>query len=194
MDLMLLRTFQRQVELQCKIVLLAALDLQNAINAPGNSAANPQTWASIQNLLTGAANISKALWGQGNKYATEREPLRASIQVDDTSPLKPVVMRNHFEHFDEKLDDWWRDSPGHNFVDQIVGPPNTVVVRPQVDIDIFRRFDPGTGALMFWGKEFNLLEVVAEVERILPITSAEAAKPDYEPPNSGGSGQPQRPS
>jgi hypothetical protein len=36
-------------------------------------------------------------------------------------------------------------------------------------IDTFRNFNPQTGDLVFWGRSYNVLEVVKEVERILPI-------------------------
>ena len=102
MDLMLLRTFQRQIQLQCQAIMLAAHDLNGAMTTGDTIHA----WIAIQNLLTAAANISKALWGKGGRLKEERASLRESIQVDNASPLRLVVMRNHFEHYDEKLDEW----------------------------------------------------------------------------------------
>ena len=169
---MLLRMFQRQIQLQCQAVILAAHEMESALTTGDRTRA----WVAIQNLLTAAANISKALWGQ---RAAQRAALRTSLQVDDTSPLKPVVMRNHFEHFDEKLDDWWRDSERHNHVDMSIGPEG--MVRGTEEIDMFRQFDPDTGEVMFWSERFNLQEVVAEIQRILPIVNAEAEKPHWEP-------------
>ena len=168
--------------------MLAANELDGALTTGDITRA----WIAIQSLLTAAANISKALWGQGEKFAAQREDLRTSLQIDDTSPLKPVVMRNHFEHFDEKLDDWWRDSERHNYVDMNIGPEGQV--EGADEIDVFRQFDPASGEVMFWSKRFNLREVIAEIQRILPIVTGEAHKPHWEPPNSGGSGQPHRPS
>jgi hypothetical protein len=61
MDLMLLRVFQRQVAFQCEAVIFAAEDLQQALSIGASSRA----WVAIENLLGAAANLSKALWGQG---------------------------------------------------------------------------------------------------------------------------------
>ena len=94
MDSFLLEMFQRQVNLQCQFLLLAGRDLDRGL-VEGDPLL---VFYSIQNLLTAAANISKALWGtQPNKAAAkrrmrEREPLRASLDVTDTSPLRRVQM------------------------------------------------------------------------------------------------------
>jgi len=34
--------------------------------------------------------------------------------------------RNHFEHFDERLEEWAKSSERHNFVDSNIGPPNMI--------------------------------------------------------------------
>ena len=102
MNTMLLRTFQRQVALQCRYIMLAAHDVNKGLQARDTS----YTYYWIQNLLNAAANVSKALWGQKGKYAEIRKPLRDSIGVSDESPLRNVNMRNNFEHFAERLDRW----------------------------------------------------------------------------------------
>jgi hypothetical protein len=195
MDTYLLRSFQGQVEFQCRAVVAAAQELDDALATMGQGDALGTVTAAyiaIQNLLTAAANLSKALWGSGGKHAAEREPLRRSINVGDDSPLRHVLMRNHFEHFDERLDKWWRESEHHNQVDMNLG---RVVFRDAAEIDTFRNFDPSTGELTFWGEPFNTRAIVAEARRILPIVSTEAAKPHWEtPPSPGGGGQQQRPS
>lgn len=185
MDLMLLCLFQRQVALQCEAILFAAEDLQRALRIRASSWA----WISIQNLLGAGANASKALWGQGGKFAGEREPLRRSLQVEDTSPLREVAMRNRFEHFDEKMDEWWDQSTDHNYVDMNFGDVETAISGVD-EKDMFRNFDPATGDLIFWGERFNLQAIVDEARRVLPIAIREANKPHWEPPQSTvGGGQ-----
>jgi len=92
----------QQIKLQCQAVLVGSNDFDSAM-ATGD---HTHAWIAIQNILGAAANISKALWGAGGRHSEEREPLRASLQVDDTSPLRDVATRNHFEHYDERLDKW----------------------------------------------------------------------------------------
>ncbi len=175
MDLMLLRMFQGQVQLQCQ-ALLVSVHALNSAQLTGDMA---HTWIAIQNILNAAANISKALWGQGGRLAAQREPLRGNLQVDDTSPLRDVVMRNHFEHYDERLDHWWNTSEAYNHLDMSVLPPGAV--EGIADTDMFRVFDPTSADIVFWGQRFNVRALGQEAARLLPIASAEARKSHWEP-------------
>lgn len=113
----LLRAFQLQVAFQCRAVSTAAADINTAISRlnAGDMTAMPHLWIGIQNLLNAAANVSKACWGQGGKLSKERKPLRDSLGVKASSPIRKTGLRNNFEHFDERLDDWWMKSKHHNF-------------------------------------------------------------------------------
>lgn len=119
MDSMLLRVFQGQLLYQCEFMLLAAKEANKTMKQrsdPDVGALETTTriFYSIQNLLNAAANISKALWGQGGRLEAKRKPLRDSIGITDSSPFREVAMRNNFEHFDERLDDWWGKSTPRN--------------------------------------------------------------------------------
>ena len=106
-----------------------------------------------------------------------RRPLRDSIGVTDASPLRSVRMRNNFEHFDERLDRWWRESPAHVMCDMNIGPSGGFAqFEPH---EMFRSFDPVTAQLEFWGESFNVRELIAEIERILPKLREEASKPHW---------------
>lgn len=180
---MLLRVYQRQVQLQCQAVLVGTHEFNSAMTTDDTT----HVWIAVQNILGAAANISKALWGQGGKFTKEREPLRASLQVDDSSPLRNVVMRNHFEHYDERLDRWWKESERHIHFDMSILSPGAV--RGLADIEMFRVFDPSNADIVFWGQRFNMTEIAQEAARLLPIASAEAAKPHWEPSSTSGGGQ-----
>lgn len=178
METMLLRVHQAQVQLQCQAILVGWNELNSAMTTDDVT----RIWVAIQSILGAAANISKALWGQRGKFADAREPLRASLQVDDSSPLRNVAMRNHFEHYDERLDQWWNSSKDHNYLDMAIIPPGTF--RGLADTDMFRVLDPSTAEIVFWGQRFNVREIVQEAARLLPIATAEASKPHSEPPET----------
>lgn len=182
MELMLLRTFQRQAALQCKFILLAAQDIDTGLQKGDIE----YTFYAVQNLLNASANVSKAFWGSGGKFATERKALRDSIGVDDNSSLKEVTMRNNFEHFDERLARWWKESQQHNHADLNLGPRN--MIAGISDIDRFRAYDPTTKDLSFWGQDFNLQDLTDEAQRILPKLQAEANKPHWEERAAGSKG------
>jgi hypothetical protein len=171
MELMLLRQFEQQVLNQCEFVLMAA----NEINAALKARHLKRVFFGLQNLLTAAANISKALWGQAGRFALERKDLRDSIGVADDSPLRRVTMRNHFEHFDERLDKWWRESgERHVMIDFCVMPKSAVQIMDP--LTWFRVFDPVSANVYFWSEEFNIQELITEVQKILPRLQAEVSK------------------
>ena len=146
MDLMLLRAFQQQILLQCQFMLMASAKINEALRQDDIS----RTFYSIQNLLNAAANVSKALWGQSGSLTAERQALRDSIGVSDSSPLREVTMRNNFEHFDERLDRWWTQSAHHNYADLNIGPRSAI---SGIDnVDTFRMYDPATTEVVFWGQ------------------------------------------
>ncbi len=203
METRLLRQFQRQVWLQGKFVSHAAAIFDATWNSRYNSrpadyssvaslsrdemlarsteiALEPAIapWFAIQSLLSATANITKALWGDGGKLTAEREPLRLSLAIDDSSPLKTTTMRNNFDHFDDRLDKWSEGGTG-TIVDLSFGDPTTIISGPGAtgkDSGFFRNFNPATGDLIFWGQSYHLPTIVQEVARITPLALRESVK------------------
>lgn len=188
MDLMLLRIFQRQVADQCRLVQESVAVIDDAVTVGDQD----RLWIGCQMFVVGAGNVSKVLWGQGParaKVAPRRQPLRDSLGVSDSSPLFEVRIRNNFEHYDERIDEWWRRSKSHNHLDRMIGSPSMVAGLD--DIDRFRVYDPATAQIFFWGEPFDLRPIADECTRIGPVAEREADKPHWEPhqPSSGGKGQ-----
>lgn len=176
METMLLRQFQQQILLQSQFMLLAAEQINEGLKQ-GNITA---TFCALQSLLNSAANISKALWGQANSRNLARQGLRDSIGILDTSPLKATLMRNNFEHFDERLEKWWNESPNHNWVDLNTMSRGHIKDLSENALGWFRNFDPKTTILTFWSQDFCVQELTDEVQRILPKLEEEASKPHWE--------------
>lgn len=188
MELLLLRTYQEQVVYSCRAVLLAlediqtglkALeDIQTGLDAEHDTNEEARLWYGVQNFIIGAGNVSKALWGAGGSRYAERQPLRDSLQADDSSPLKNIKIRNDYEHLDERIEKWWKKDKSHNRVGIYIGPRGGVVGLHETSM--MRWIDPTTGDVIFWGNELNIPEVAQEVQRILPIANAENSKPHWE--------------
>jgi hypothetical protein len=173
MELFLLRIFQLQVADQCRVVITSAAQINSSVAARDSD----QLWVACQAFVVGAGNLSKALWGSGGKLHEERRPLRESLSVTDDSPLQKVDMRNNFEHYDERIDRWYRESSSRNHLDRMIGPRN--MVAGLADIDRFRVFDTSTNSILFWGDSFDLQPIATEVARIFPIAEREARKPHW---------------
>jgi hypothetical protein len=132
-------------------------------------------WASVQNCLTAVANISKACWGEEGEYRKERKPLRKSLGIKKDNPLKPLSMRNNFEHFDEQIDEWFSTSKNRIHVDRIIGPAN--IIGGVSTRDMFRVFDPTTADVVFWGERYPLKSIMDEVTRLYPLARSLGDKP-----------------
>lgn len=175
METMVLRIFQREVERQCKFALIANQDLNQALKGRDMD----RIWYSVQALLVAAGNISKLLWPSREGLLPERgNGLRASISVEDCSPLEPRTFRNHFEHFDERLERWASSSRHRNFADSNVGPPGMIVgLEPG---DYLRNFDTDNFAVTFRGDRYLLEPLVNSIHGLWQKAKEEAQKPHLE--------------
>jgi hypothetical protein len=134
-------------------------------------------WYSVQSLLIAAGNISKLLWP--SQFAAQRgEELRTSLGVHDSSPLRPRVFRNHFEHFDERLEQWATSSDRRNFADSNVGP--TGMISGLDPADYLRNFDTSKHAVTFRGDSYLLKPVVDALRELHERAPVECRKLPWE--------------
>jgi len=174
MDTMILRIFQREVERQCKFALIALQDLNHALETTNMD----RIWYSVQAFLVAAGDVSKLLWPTNPLLPTRGEELRVSLAVPDSSPLAPRNFRNHFEHFDERLEQWATSSSRHIFVDSNTGPSNMIVgIDPA---DYLRNLDTTKHAITFRGDVYPLDPIAAAIGDLWQTASVEAAKPHWE--------------
>jgi hypothetical protein len=133
-----LKMFQREVERQCKFALMAYDHLHEALR-------NDETWRVwyfVQALLNALGNVSHLLWPPRPRIKDRGNQLRASLSVKDDSPLKARRFRDHFTHFDERLDDWALSSGNHDYADSKVG------------------ITPGKGVLFWFAEGEHLRNIV----------------------------------
>jgi hypothetical protein len=171
MDTMLLRIFQGEVERQCKFALLAVSDLDDAIV----SMALDRIWYSVQSFLVATGNVSKLLWPEKPRSASRGEILRQSLSVDTDSPLAPRTFRNHFEHFDERLERWAASWERQNFVDSNVLPEDAIT--DLATSDYLRDLDPVTKKLTFRGDEYLLRPMIDAVSKLWERANIAASAP-----------------
>lgn len=140
--------FVDEAGLQARFALIAAAELDRPT-------ADDRFWYAAQGFLVATANVSRLLWPtQGN--AERGAELRAVFEVDDDSPLKLRRMRDHFEHFDERLDEWIATDYRRVRVDRSIETIHPLDLR-----GAHRNFDPASDALTFRGESLELGPVVS---------------------------------
>jgi hypothetical protein len=188
-----------EVEVQCEFSLAAAKSVNEYFNGSRDlAAAEPemtagadaemvqaQLFRSVHSFLTHAAVVSRLLWPSIPKRRREEDgashdrrkaqavnrgkQLRLALGLQDEQPGGQRTLRDHLEHFDERLDDWALTTNRHNFIDRCVGPPN-LMFGPERR-DIMRWFDPTDGSFHFRGERFDLTALVAWVKDIRGVAA-----------------------
>lgn len=186
MEKFVLRIFQEEIKRQCKFAVIATSEIKSGLSSLNAD----QVWYAIQNFLVAVANISKIFWPsyeryqyQGDKLRKEGkveeakkrikkaeelkqrgEELRKDLGVCNNSPIHLREFRNHFEHFDERLEDWAKSSKNLNFVDSNIGPSNAIVGFSKGDY--IRNFDNVAWRVTFRGEEYELKPVVKAIHEL----------------------------
>jgi hypothetical protein len=160
MDTRVQLIFLCEVREQCAFALLAFRN----INATRGTEDARQFWFSVQPLLVAVANVSKILWPDSTADETRGPYLRRLLSVADDSAVRDRKLRNHFEHFDERLDRWVTARATENFVSLNFGVPTMFAgVAPADDL---RNFDLANYAVTFYGEPYCLQPIRNELARI----------------------------
>ncbi|MFA4743669.1 hypothetical protein, partial [Vibrio vulnificus] len=119
----------------------------------------------LQNIVQQAASISKYFWSirKGTKgvHKKRSRKLRQSLRISEDSALKSRELRDHLEHFDEKLDCYLTQNHVGQFIplDIAAEPPKS-----DVPLHIFRGFYINPRIFVLLGNRYELTPIVAELE------------------------------
>ena len=158
--------FLREIITQCEYAEYAISELRREL-----SDRNPRrVFFYAQAFLIAAGNVSKLLWPPGSQGKERGEILRTIVGVSDNNAVNPRTFRNHFEHFDERIEVWAQQSKYKMFVDQnIMDSPGTVSgIDPA---EFFRNLAPSTLTLTFRGDAYELAAVENALSEIQLTTS-----------------------
>src|SRR5690606_17208122 len=130
MDNFLQQVYVREVQSQARFGLNAIGALNQALQETRQFEGNwdrrnffhAEVFRQTHSFLTHASNVSRLFWPPKPRkrkaespesfetrcaFTTERgKTLLELFELDDKSPLKSRVLRDHLEHYDERLDDW----------------------------------------------------------------------------------------
>ncbi|MGP9678622.1 hypothetical protein ACT3TC_08295, partial [Halomonas sp. AOP27-A1-41] len=115
-------------------------------------------------MRTRPSNMSKIFWPpqtKGNKGEQRRlrgEILREKLGLPDQGHfLCDRNIRNHLEHYDERLDDWRENSPERHILSDMIGPPSAIGgIDPQ---NMMRGYAPSTHSFNFRGESYDIQQL-----------------------------------
>jgi hypothetical protein len=123
-----------------------------------------EVWGAIQSILIAAGNVSKILWPPRKSSATRGEMLRELLDVDDRNPLSDRNFRNHFEHYDERIEDWFEENGSAVYIDSRIDPFDSVWGHNPANLH--RGYDPLTNTVTFRGESTDLAAILSALEEI----------------------------
>lgn len=187
-DLFLQRVYVSEIKAQAQYAINAVDALNNALrglNAPSRdresgNLCRSEVFRQTHSFLTHSSNISRLFWpimpkpkkGEARSaidnraaFTEERgKTLRTLFSIDQSNPLKSRTLRDHLEHYDERLDHWSNTSKNRNVASDTIGPANAIFgLDPS---DTMRWFDPIRKAFRFRGEEFELQSLATAVVQV----------------------------
>ena len=143
---------------QAKIAQRAAKRLQTA----NDQFDHIEIWSSIQLILIAAGNVSKILWPARKKYQSRGEKLRERLKVEEDNLLSDRKFRNYFEHYDERIDDWFENQSSAVYTDLAMNPSMSGFGQMSTN----RGYNSIDNTLVFRGEVLDLNAVLNAVEEI----------------------------
>jgi hypothetical protein len=123
-----------------------------------------EVWCSIQSILTAARIVSMILWPSRKSSKARGEALRALLGIDDKNLLSDRTFRNHFEHYDERIEDWLESNRSAVYMDASIDPFNSTWGPNPVNRH--RGYNPLTQVLTFRGKSMDLAALLKALEEM----------------------------
>ena len=150
-----------EIVLQSKIAQRAA----ERLRATHEDFDHVETWCSIQSILVAVGNVSKVLW-PNEKYKIRGETLRQLLEVENNNPLSSRKFRNHFEHYDERIEEYFRNNAQGVYIDLAMNPSLRSGIFGDLPLNAHRGYNAFNNTLVFRDETLDLNEVFAALENL----------------------------
>lgn len=164
------RVYLTEIVLQSEYAIVSALRV-NALLQEHVAAA--LVFRELYAFVSHAGGVSRVLWpprirdSAGASVAQARGcHLRSVLNVADDHPLRSRTLRDHLEHFDERLDRWAQETTHAAVVDLHIGPTSVIGGDGISKGDFLRAFDPRRKVFTHRGAEFDIQELATATEGI----------------------------
>ncbi|WP_286754587.1 MULTISPECIES: hypothetical protein [Sphingobacterium] len=124
---------------------------------------NVETWCSIQSILVAAGNVSKILW-PSQKYKLRGQKLRKLLGVEDNNPLASRKFRNHFEHYDERVEEWFENNSQGVYVDLSMNPSLRSLHFSLPPLNTHRGYNSFNNSVVFRSETLYLDEILSALD------------------------------
>lgn len=121
-------------------------------------------WSAIQSILIAASNVSKILWPIKKEHLARGKHLRKLLEVDEDHLLSDRTIRNHFEHYDERIQNWLENNQSSVYFDLEINP---LELNPWSIPRFFHRsYNPPSKKLSFRNESIDLGEIITKLIEI----------------------------
>lgn len=132
----------------------------NRLKESTNHSDQMETWGSIQLILIAAGNVSKILWPIRKEYKDRGIQLRTFLKIEDGNPISDRKFRDHFEHYDERLEKWTENRNG--YFDFVMNPSMQSFNIQNVS----RGYNVDNNTLVFQGEILDLNVILKALKEI----------------------------
>ncbi|MEM6687154.1 MAG: hypothetical protein AAF617_15340 [Bacteroidota bacterium] len=148
--------FLTEIIFQADLVLHSYERLKKSVDESDNLG----TWSAIQSILISSGNISKILWPK-RKYKERGEELRKLLNIDSKCILKSRKFRNKFEHYDDFIDDYFKNKTSYSYTDFVMNPSLQLSGR-----SCHRGYNTYNNTLLIHGEMLDLNEILETVKNV----------------------------
>lgn len=157
--------FAYEVLSQAKLCMDAAAALDQAVRSVGAERNVDNVYRHAHSLLTHAANVSKLICRESPEGNPKRVSMLQDLLAVPAASLEILArrkLRNHLEHFDQRIDEWVASNQALQIVDRNVGPLRVVqaIFGPQA---VWRHYDSEQRTFTVRGETFDLVELLKAV-------------------------------
>lgn len=152
--------FIAEIVMQAKIAKRAAERLQVTTDHFNEI----EVWGAIQSILIAAGNVSKILWPSRKSSVARGKALRMLLNVDNRNLLSDRKFRNHFEHYDERIEDWFEENRSAVYMDPSIDSFKSIWGSNPANCH--RTYNPLTQTLTFRGESVDLAALLNVLEEI----------------------------
>jgi len=173
MDEFILRIYINEIKNLAGYAIFSLKKFNDSLNREDLSVVGggPDYFRMLDDFVGDAAKIRLMLWPVREAARERGQALRDALHIVAGNPLGDARLRHHLEHFDERLDQWAKESPNRIFVGKVFGP--RTAVGGVSSGDVIRHYVPEEKIYIFRGEEFDIQslasavgELVGEIDRL----------------------------